>query len=37
MIIKALNEKYYVVDDLLRDVEEVLKISTKGLLIMLLY
>jgi hypothetical protein len=37
MIIKALNEKYYVVDDLLRDVEEVLKINTKGLALMLLY
>jgi len=36
-IIKALNEKYYVVDDLLKDVEEVLKISTKGLVLMLLY
>lgn len=37
MIIKALNEKYYVVVNLLRDVEEVLKISTKGLVLMLLY
>jgi hypothetical protein len=37
MIIKALNEKYYVVDDLLRDVEEILKINIKGLIIMLLY
>jgi len=37
MIIKALNEKYYIVDDLLRDVEEVLKISTRGLVVMLLY
>ncbi len=37
MIIKALNEKYYVVDDLLRDVEEILNLNIKGLVITLLY
>jgi hypothetical protein len=36
-IIKALNEKYYVVNDLLRDVEEVLNLNIKGLVITLLY
>ena len=37
MIIKALNEKYYVVDNLLRDVEEILNLNIKGLVITLLY
>jgi len=37
MIIKALNEKYYVVNDLLRDTEEILVLNTKGLITMLLY
>jgi hypothetical protein len=37
MIIKALNEKYYVVNNLLRDAEEILVLNTKGLITMLLY
>jgi len=37
MIIKALNEKYYIVDNLLRDVEEILNLNIKGLVITLLY